>query len=307
MTIPNLGSLEEVDLRQAWPHEAQSFTPWLAEHLDLLASVVGIPLELEGSEVAVDEFSADILARNPLNDSLVLIENQLMPSDHSHMGQIMTYLAGLEAHTVIWIASGFREAHLSAVRWLNDHTVDPFAFFAIKLKVVKISDSPLAPIFEVVVKPNSWERQLQAIAKDGQTLTDIGQFRRSFWNHYIDRYPDEERHGKPGAYSNRWRTVAECDLIISSYVSKQSVGLFIRGRRGADGRDVFDILEPHAEHLSNVTESTMNGPESDHHFSKWLQFDVLDESNWNAMSDWLYEKSSLYEKTLKELGQNNAT
>jgi len=27
MTIPELGDLEEVDLRQAWPHEARSFTP----------------------------------------------------------------------------------------------------------------------------------------------------------------------------------------------------------------------------------------------------------------------------------------
>ena len=37
------------------------------------------------------------------------------------LGQIMTYLAGLEARTIIWIAQGFRDAHLSAVRWLNDH------------------------------------------------------------------------------------------------------------------------------------------------------------------------------------------
>ena len=108
--IPSLGTLEEVYIREAWNHEARSFTPWLAEHLDILGKEIGIPLELEGREVAVASFSADILARNPQNDSLILIENQLETTDHGHLGQIMTYLAGLEAHTVIWIAAAFREA-----------------------------------------------------------------------------------------------------------------------------------------------------------------------------------------------------
>ena len=156
MTIPELGNLEEVDLRQAWPHEARSFTPWLSENLEILSSVIGIPLELEGQEVAVEQFSADILARNPRDDSRVLIENQLEQSNHEHMGQIMTYLAGLDVNTVIWIAAGFKEPHLSAIRWLNEHTIEPFAFFAIKLKIVRIADSPMAPVFEVVVKPNTW-------------------------------------------------------------------------------------------------------------------------------------------------------
>ena len=102
MTIPELGNLEQVDLRQAWPHEARSFTPWLSENLEILSSVIGIPLELEGQEVAVEQFSADILARNPRDDSRVLIENQLEQSDHGHIGQIMTYLAGLDVNTVIW-------------------------------------------------------------------------------------------------------------------------------------------------------------------------------------------------------------
>ncbi len=70
---PELGRLVEADLREAWAHEAHRFTPWLAQQLDLLGEVIGIPLEHEESEVAVDRFHADILARNPLDDSLVLI------------------------------------------------------------------------------------------------------------------------------------------------------------------------------------------------------------------------------------------
>lgn len=61
MNLPELGQLEEVDLCEAWGHEAHSSTPWLAADLDQLATEIGIPLEL----VKVESFSADILARNP--------------------------------------------------------------------------------------------------------------------------------------------------------------------------------------------------------------------------------------------------
>lgn len=160
MTDIRFGRLEDLPLRDAWKHEAHQFTPWLADNIDHLSEVIGIPLELTGTEVAVETFSADILARNPMDDSIVLIENQLETTDHTHLGQIMTYLAGLDAQTVVWIAPAFREPHLSAIRWLNEHTSDGFSFFAVKARVVRIGDSPYAPIFEVLEKPDFWQRQL---------------------------------------------------------------------------------------------------------------------------------------------------
>ncbi|MEX1316979.1 MAG: hypothetical protein AB1Z22_07600 [Synechococcaceae cyanobacterium] len=57
-------------LRDAWSHEAHSFTPWLAANIDRLGEALGIPLELEGQEVQVGGFSADLLARNPQDNSL---------------------------------------------------------------------------------------------------------------------------------------------------------------------------------------------------------------------------------------------
>lgn len=32
----DLREIERVDLREVWPHEAQDFTPWLADNLDKL-------------------------------------------------------------------------------------------------------------------------------------------------------------------------------------------------------------------------------------------------------------------------------
>ena len=184
--LSKLGTLKEVSLREAWSHEAHSFTPWLADNLDRLSTSIGIPLELEGQEVSVESFSADILARNPQNDTRVLIENQLEQTDHTHLGQILTYLAGLEAQVVIWVASSFRDPHLSAVKWLNDHTVSPFAFFAVQVKAVRIDDSPIAPLFEIVAKPNDWDRQIQKQVRSTGELSELSKWRLRFWNIFLN-------------------------------------------------------------------------------------------------------------------------
>ena len=302
MTIPELGNLEQVDLRQAWPHEARSFTPWLSENIEMLSSVIGIPLELEGQEVAVEQFSADILARNPRDDSRVLIENQLEQSDHGHIGQIMTYLAGLDVNTVIWIAAGFREPHLSAIRWLNDHTIEPFAFFAIKLSIVRIADSPMAPVFEVVVKPNTWERQLQSIAKETQSSSGVGEVRKKFWTYYLEKYPEEGQYGPANGSSNRWRPIIEAELVVSSYISKGSVGLFVRGLRGVDQKEVWNQIEPFTEELIRKTGGSIT---SDGSFHDFWRIDTSNESNWDEMADWLYQKSRTYENALSEMGQES--
>src|SRR5437667_8088973 len=98
-----LGKLTFVDARSVWKHEAQLFTPWLRDHIDLLADVLGLEIEVEGIEVAVGEFTADVLGREPNTGRQVVIENQLESTDHDHLGKLLTYSAGLNAAAVVWI------------------------------------------------------------------------------------------------------------------------------------------------------------------------------------------------------------
>jgi hypothetical protein len=160
MPLP-LGRLLSVPLREVWAHEARDFTPWLAEaeNLALLAETLQLgELQLQGTEVAVGNFAIDILARD-IEDRMVVIENQFGPTDHTHLGQIMTYVAGQDGHaTIIWIAESIREEHRAAIDWLNASTIDGFDFFAVEVEALRIGTSPAAPWFNVVAKPNNWSR-----------------------------------------------------------------------------------------------------------------------------------------------------
>jgi hypothetical protein len=124
MNSKNLGRLQKVSLREVWVSEAGSFTPWLAEegNLKLLGDTIGLDLEFESREKEVGLFRADILCKDLANDGWVLIENQLERTDHSHLGQLITYAAGLDAFTVVWIAERFTAEHRAALDWLNKWT-----------------------------------------------------------------------------------------------------------------------------------------------------------------------------------------
>ncbi|MGE3381860.1 MAG: hypothetical protein AB7L70_02835 [Pyrinomonadaceae bacterium] len=124
-----------------------------------------------------------------------MIENRLEAGDRNHLGQILTYRAGLEAKTVVWIASSFTDEHRSALNWLDQHTEDGFSFFAIRVKVVRIGDSSFAPIFDVVERPNTWDRQLHAAASASTSRTELVANRFAFWQAFVNQIPGEVDRG----------------------------------------------------------------------------------------------------------------
>ncbi len=133
-----LGKLERIsDLRRIWESEATHFTPWLAreDNLALLADTIGLDLELEAQEKSVGPFRADILCRETANNSWVLIENQLDKTDHNHLGQLLTYAAGLNAATIVWIAKRFTDEHQATLEWLNEVTGDEINLFGLEIKL----------------------------------------------------------------------------------------------------------------------------------------------------------------------------
>jgi hypothetical protein len=185
MREPQLGKLEKIeDLRRYWNNEAQDFTPWLAEpqNIRLLGEVIGLELDVEGQEQAVGPFSADILCKDATTGGWVVIENQLEPTNHKHLGQLLTYAAGLDVTAIVWIAERFTNEHRAALDWLNRITDDQFAFFGIEVELWKIGDSLAAPRFNLISKPNDWSRQVKGVANASRS--DVKKLQLAFWSGY---------------------------------------------------------------------------------------------------------------------------
>jgi hypothetical protein len=203
----------------------------------------------------------------------------------------------LRAQIVVWVAKTFREEHLSAVSWLNENTVDPFAFFAVRLRLVEIGDSRLAPVFEVVARPNNWDRQIQSfVAEETNPQTER---QRRFWSFFQARFPDTrgELHGGKG--TTRWRLVEDLGLVVARWIGLNSVGVFIRGQRGTAYGDWASTMGPWIETLQSRlgAEYGRDGEP----FAKPHLIDMTDEKNWAAAADWLHCETERYVSVLQEV------
>jgi hypothetical protein len=202
--VVELSRIEPVDLRDIWPHEAQDFTPWLAEHLDELGAVLGLDLEVRGMETNVGSFSLDILAHDLGSDRPVVIENQLEATNHDHPGKLLTYAAGYDAHVVVWLVREFRDEHRAALDWLNQRTNEETAFFGIGIEAWRIGDSLPAPRFDLVAFPNDWQKQVAQSSKGtgGGELSPKQRKYQKFFQQLIDTMREEHdftsaRKGQP--------------------------------------------------------------------------------------------------------------
>lgn len=195
-----IGSIQEVELREVWPDEARDFTPWLAENPEYLSEVLGLDLELERKEMPVGPFSADVVLRESSTGHRVVVENLLEPTDHGHVGQLITYAAGLDAAYGVLVAKRFRPEHKSALNWLNSLSGEGTGFFGVEVKAIRIGSSAPAPLLEVVVEPDDWARQAQTTAKGQQSETQARYVR--WWGEFLpvfhQNFPGWSNASKPG-------------------------------------------------------------------------------------------------------------
>jgi hypothetical protein len=165
-----LAELEEVDPRTVFQRDGAGFADWLAVNLDQLAKELGVSgLREVGRDVGVGSFTVDVLAQTD-RGRRVAITTQLEPSDHPHLGQMITFAAGLDVSAIIWITTRIGEEHRAVLDWLNQHGDDDVRFFGVEVRLMRIGSSAPAVTFHVEARPNDWQKVVKQRQRVGSPL-----------------------------------------------------------------------------------------------------------------------------------------
>jgi Domain of unknown function (DUF4268) len=205
--MANLGRLKALDPRTVWAHEAHDFTPWLLENADALAEALGLDIELSAAEHPVGGFALDLVGRDMTNNCVLIVENQLSDTDHGHLGQLVTYAAGTDARTVVWLAPRFREEHRQALDYLNELGGENARFFGVEIGVVRIGNSDPAPLFKLRAQPNDWHAEVAAAAKTSSKQAGKAPLYEAFWNRFFERIRAEHPGWTSPRKPQRWNWV----------------------------------------------------------------------------------------------------
>jgi hypothetical protein len=307
----NLSKLERVPLREAWRHEANDFTPWLAEadNLDALADALGLSeLVLVATEHWVGDFKLDILCTD--GDDQVIIENQLEKTNHSHLGQLIAYAAGVGAKKVIWVAESFRHEHASALQFLNDNTTDDLNFFAVEVELWRIGDSPLAPKFEVVVKPNEWVKSGREQARAASSTTPTKQLQQKFWMALIEKLAVSAPQIRPqNPRPQHWlnnsigRSGFGLNITANTRDERLGVELWIPG---TDAKKNFNNLVVQKQSIEQQLGFELDWQELPDalacRIATWYpNAPIEDESRWGEYLDWLMQRLVIMDKVLRPI------
>ncbi|MBM3764598.1 MAG: DUF4268 domain-containing protein [Acidobacteria bacterium] len=307
MKPDRFGRLERVDLREGWRSEASDFTPWLAqeENLKLLGDSIGIDLECEAQEKSVGPFRADILCKDTATDNWVLIENQLDRTDHTHLGQLLTYAAGLNAVTIVWVAERFTDEHRAALDWLNERTDDNINLFGLEIELWRIGDSPIAPKFNIISQPNDWSRTVREAAGAVADISQSKQAQLAFstgFKRYMESKGSFVRCQKPLPQHWTNHAIGRSGIHLSSVVSGRNSETGVKAPEiraelyldADDAKREFSILEKQRANIESALAFplTWHNPEDKAlcRIYTRLDADYRDQAQWPQQFEWLRQR-----------------
>lgn len=302
-----LGRLEWVDSREVWINEAGDFTPWLAEedNLALLGEAIGIELDLDAREKDVGPFRADLLCKDTATDNWVLVENQLERTDHTHLGQLLTYAAGLNAVTIVWVAAKFADDHRAAIDWLNEVTASQINFFGLEIELWRIGESPIAPKFNVVSKPNDWAK---IVTPPPEGLTETQRLQQDYWAALREHLLKRESSVKPQKpLPQQWTNfaVGRSHFHLAAFVNTRekriAVGLVLSG---PDAKPHFYLLKEDREAIEEEIGASLEwrelleGKESRIMLQR-PQTDPTDREDWPQQHHWLAQTLEAFDRAFR--------
>lgn len=247
----DLANIEELPLNELFKFEDRHFTPWLQKNIEVLGNVIGMDIADAETEVSIGNYRLDILAYESGTERKIAIENQYGTTNHTHLGQLITYMAGINAEVVVWIAENFNTEHITAINHLNLISKKEIAFFCIKPRLIKIDKSRPALEFLVVAQPDEWERQVRSETN----LSARQSAYEKFWTELLNRFKETYTLVKlPLRSINRSALVMCYGASGLEYTLKFSYGyflinLYIKNNPRIDPHELIDKLNERKDYI----------------------------------------------------------
>ena len=307
----NLSRITKVNPRNIWKHEALDFTQWLAkdDNISILCEELGIEIENVKPEAAAGRYNVDIIADEIESRRKVIIENQLEPTDHKHLGQILTYASAYDAAIIIWVVTDYTEEHKQAIDWFNRNIAQGISFFLVQIEVYRIEDSNPAPKFNIISEPNDWGKTLKK-SEDGDAYSDLKLQQKEFWEQ-LKEYASHSktrlnfgRTAKPQHWFNLAMGTSRCHIALTQNSQKQYVGCEIYIRNDKDLYNNFYTNKDNIEKDLGYEVEWMELPDAT--ASRVIvthKGDPRNKSKWEEYNMWLLktagEFASVFTKYIK--------
>lgn len=254
-----IGRIVRVPVRELWHHEEHGFTVWLEENIEVLNEALDLTLTVTDRESRVGPFRADLVAEDE-DGQIVIIENQLEPTNHDHLGKVVTYFANLDAKAAIWISTRPRPEHVQAVQWLNESTPADQWFYAVLLEAVSIEQGSAAPLLTVIAGPSE---EAKAIGEEKKQIAERHVRRRRFWTSLLERAKEEgvsyHANRRPGKESWIGAGAGKSGLSWNYLIwmrNRSGVELYIDTGEAEENEAIFDSLHGSRQEI----ESAFGGP-----------------------------------------------
>lgn len=291
---PAINKIKKVDLREIWRREAADFTKWLAANIDYLNEVIDMDISVQTVEGNVGPYRVDIYGEDSSGNK-VIIENQLEKTDHTHLGQILTYLVNLDANVAIWITASPIEEHRQVVEWLNETTPENVCFYLIRIEGIRIEgQSSVAPLFTVVEGPTEDRKKIGAEKKDHARRHTV---REKFWAQFIEKMNKQStlcQNVSPS--TDAWIGIAlgmagvSLNLVATgNYVRSE---IFINRGDATENKDIFDYFFKSKTEIEKAFGAPLIWERMEDRITSRIKYqldgvDIFNEADWPKMQDFL--------------------
>ncbi len=164
---------------------------------------------------------------------------------------------------------------------------------------MRIGDAPapVAPLFEVLERPNDWDRRVKATVEtnSNRRRAEIIPLRREFWSFYAERYQDDNI---PLDHSDHAIKHEVGGVIVYQALSQDRVNVHISQENLHYDAQTKDLAMRYQAAVYSELSSR----------NRSLQIDFWNRDNRPQMTDWLHERLAQFRRIVMEYepGMDNA-